>query len=141
MGIAPNNYTLPAPPAGERANTVLTGAFAATGQSASFMCVGAFNVVIYGPSGPNGNWNGTVELERSFDGGTTWIVCGVGGSGQQAKYTSAGTGSDVSIVVGEPEQGVVYRLNCTAWTSGPINYRFSTTGGAAMSLAVATNIP
>src|SRR5437016_2675780 len=104
-----------APPSGDQANAVLTGSFAATGQSNSFLCWGPFNLVLYGSGGPNGNWNATVRLERSFDGGTTWIVCGIGGGGQQATWTSAGTGADVSVIVGEPEKGVIYRLNCTAW--------------------------
>lgn len=124
--VAPQAVTV----VGDLANAVVSGAFAATGQSASFSALGSFNVVLYGASGPNGNWTATVRLERSFDGGTTWIVCGVGGSGAQAIYTSTGTGSDVSIVVGEPELGVMYRLNCTAYTSGTINYRMSTTSPA-----------
>ena len=128
------------PPPGDQANAVVSGSFSATGQSAPFVFWGPFNLVLYGNSGPNGNWNGTVRLERSFDGGTTWIVCGVGGSGAQAVWSSSGTGSDVSVVVGEPEKGVAYRLNCTAFSSGPINYRLSTTGAAALSLAVASNI-
>ena len=60
-----------------------------------------------------------------------------GGAGAQAVWT---TGTDVSIVVGEPEKGVLYRLNCTAISEGPINYRFSTTGMAAVSLAIGTPI-
>jgi hypothetical protein len=116
----------------------LAGSFASgvTGQSKEFGCQGAFNVLIYGNSGPNGNWTGSVQLERSFDGGTTWIVCGIGGAGQQAIYTSSGTGSDISIVVSEPEAGVAYRLNCTSNTSSVINYRFSTTSPAATAWGI-----
>ena len=109
----------------------LAGTFTATGVSLEFGCQGAFNVCLYGPSGPNGNWTGSVQLERSFDGGTTWIICGVGGGGQQAVYTSTGTGSDVSIVVSEPEAGVAYRLHCTSITTSTIHYRMSTTSPAA----------
>lgn len=122
-------------PAGDLANFVASGSFTATGHSAAVQLYGSFNVVIYGSGGPNGAWNGTVRLERSFDGGTTWIVCGVGGNGAQASYTTT-TGADVSIVVSEPEEGVCYRLNCTAYTSGTINYRFSTSGLAAMAWGV-----
>lgn len=114
----------------------MAGDFAATGTSKWFGCQGAFNVCIYGSGGPNGNWTGSVQLERTFDGGTTWIVCGVGGGGQQAVYTSTGTGFDVSIVVSEPEAGVAYRLNCTAYTSGTINYRLSTTSPAATAWGI-----
>lgn len=80
---------------------------------------------------------GTVQLERSFDGGQTWIVCGVGGQGALAQWA---TGTPVSCVVGEAEAGVAYRLNCTAYTSGTINYRLSTTGAAALSLSLASPI-
>ena len=104
------------------------------------MCYGPFNLCIYGASGPNGNWSATIGLERSFDGGTTWIVCGVGGSGAQAVYTSSGTGADVSVVAGEIEEGVLYRLHATAYVSGTINYRFSTSGVAAMSLSISSVI-
>lgn len=136
MGIAANVNQ--APPAGDQANAVVAGQFtAAAQQSASFLCWGYFNLLIYGSGGPNGAWSGTVRLERSFDGGTTWIVCGIGGAGVQAVYN---TGTDVSVVVGDPERGVLYRLNCTAFVSGPINYRMSTTGPAAIAMTPASAI-
>ena len=78
-------------------------------------------------------YSGTVQLERSFDGGGTWLVCNIGGAGALAQYNS---GTPVSLTFGEPEQDVLYRLNCVAYTSGTINYRISQTGGAAESLAV-----
>jgi hypothetical protein len=125
------------PAAGDLANMVLAGSFTGTASSPWFGCQGSFNVLIYGNSGPNGNWTGTVSLERTFDGGVTWIVCGVGGGGVQAVYSSAGTGTDYSVVVSEPEAGVAYRLRCTAFT-GPaaINYRFSTTSPAATAWGI-----
>jgi len=83
------------------------------------------------------DFSGTLQLERSFDGGATWIVCNVGGQGALAQWTA---GTPLSIVVGEPERQVLYRLNCIAYTSGTINYRISATGAAALSLAVATPI-
>jgi len=79
------------------------------------------------------NYSGSVQLERSFDGGSTWIVANVGGSGQMAIYSA---GTPISTSFGEPESEVLYRLNCTAYTSGTINYRISATGGAAQSLAI-----
>jgi hypothetical protein len=75
----------------------------------------------------NGTYTATIQIERSFDGGATWQICGIGGGGQQAIYTNLGT---VSVVAGEPEEGVLYRLNCPAYTSGTILYRISTTGYA-----------
>lgn len=119
------------PPAHDQANAVVSGSFTATGQSGSFMAWGKFNVVFGGASGPNGSWNATVRIERSFDGGTTWYIVGVGGSGTQAIYSTAN--QDVSVVVDEPELGVLYRLNCSAYASGTINYRVSTTGGSSQT--------
>lgn len=84
-------------------------------------------------SGAAINYSATVQLERSFDGGLTWIVCNIGGSGQLAQWTA---GTPVSLTFGEPEKNVLYRLNCIAYTSGTINYRISQTGGAAESLAI-----
>lgn len=81
-------------------------------------------------------YTGTVQLERSFDGAATWIVCNIGGSGTLAQYSA---GTPVSTAFGEPERQVNYRLNCTAYTAiagTTLNYRISTTGGAAISLAV-----
>jgi hypothetical protein len=75
----------------------------------------------------------TLQLERSFDGGSTWILCNIGAGGSPAVYNA---GTPVSFAFGEPEKGVLYRLNCTAFTSGTINYRMSETGGAAESLAI-----
>jgi hypothetical protein len=76
-------------------------------------------------------WSGTVQLERTFDGGNTWVVCNIGGAGTLAQFTA---GTPVSIVFGEPEKNVLYRLNCTAYTSGTINYRLSETAGANEAL-------
>lgn len=77
-------------------------------------------------------FNATVQLERSFDGGSTWIVCNQGSSGALAQWTTG----PISLTFGEPEKNVLYRLNCTAYSSGTINYRISQTGGAAESLAI-----
>ncbi len=139
MGVAPAVLSQAPVLSGDQANCVVSGAFAGTGQSASFMIWGPFNVFIYGDAGPGGAWNGLVRLERSFDGGTTWIICNVGGDGTQATWpAAAGAGFDVSVVVGEPEKGIAYRLNCVTFTSGPINYRMSASSQAALSLAVSS---
>lgn len=82
-------------------------------------------------------WGGTVQLERSFDGGKTFLCCNIGGSGILAQYASL---SSVQLTFGEPEKEVLYRLNCTVYSSGTINYRISATGAAAESLAIATMI-
>ncbi len=84
--------------------------------------------------------SGTVDLERSFDGGATWLMCGVGGLGAGATYVlgsqvTTPIAVPISFVTSEPEGGMLYRLNCLAYTSGTINYRISGTGAAAMAWA------
>jgi len=66
----------------------------------------------------------TVQLERTHDGGATWIPAGIGGAGQQAIYTNPG-GFTAQIV--EVERGISYRVNCTAYSSGVLHYRLSGT--------------
>lgn len=84
-------------------------------------------------TGSGVNFTGSVQLERSFDGGATWLLCNVGGGGTMAIYN---VGTPVNMTFGEPEKNVLYRLNCTALSAGTINYRISQTGGAAESLAI-----
>lgn len=129
MGI-PANGASGTPPAHDQANFVLAGTFTATGQSQAALLYGAFNMLIYAGGGPNAAWTASIQLERSFDGGTTWVVCADPmGTTNQAVYANA---KDVSRQFAECERGVMYRLDCTAYTSGTINYRLSTTGQAAM---------
>lgn len=80
---------------------------------------------------------GIVQIERSFDGGQTWLVGNIGGGGQLAQFPF---GTPVNLTFGEPELSVLYRLNCIAYTSGTINYRISATGGAALSLPLGSPI-
>jgi hypothetical protein len=71
--------------------------------------VRGFNVSLWG------TFVGSVSLFRSFDGGVTLLpVTGVG------PWTAP-----VSIQTNEPEYGVQYFLDVTAFTSGTINYRLS----------------
>ena len=76
-------------------------------------------------------YSATVQLERSFDGGRTWLVCNIGGDGTLAVYNS---GTPLSLSFAEPEKSVLYRINCVAYASGTINYRISQTAGATESL-------
>lgn len=79
------------------------------------------------------SYTGTVQLEYSFDGGLTWLVSNVGGSGQLAQYSA---GTPVRFILGEVEQGVGYRLNVATLLAGNVNWRISTTGQAATSLSI-----
>lgn len=91
------------------------GAFTGTGRSAPFVPVPGrnFNISVWG------GFTATVRLERSFDGGTTYLPVTADSNGL---LTFTGP---VSEQWNEPEAGVSYTLNCTAFTSGPVNFRIS----------------
>lgn len=112
------------PTGNDRATDIVTGTFSATGQSSSHAFYGTFNVFLYGGTA-------TIQLQRSYDGGVTWITCGIGGSGALASWDVTAT-NVISVVVSEPEIGMLYRLNCSAYTSA-ITYRMSTSSPAAMA--------
>ena len=103
--------------------------FARTGNAVT--ATGADAAATY--TGSGANYTGSIQVERSFDGGSTWLVANVGGAGALAIYTA---GTPLNLTFGEPEKGVLYRLNCTALSAGTIAYRMSETGGAAESLSI-----
>lgn len=84
----------------------VSGSFTGTGQSSSIELIGYFNLSL------SGFGTGTVTIQRSFDSGASWKTVG--------SYTA-----DTEYVGFEPEKGVLYRANCTAYTAGPIVYRIS----------------
>jgi len=88
-------------------------------------------------TGAGVTFGATVQLEWSFDGGSTWLPCNIGGGGTLAQYN---VGTPVRVTFGEPERNILYRPNCLAYTSGTVNYRISTTGAAAESLAISSSI-
>lgn len=86
-------------------------------------------------------FTGTVQLERSFDGGSLWLPCNLGGDGTLAQWigSSGTTGTPVSVAFSEPERQILYRLNVLALTpitNTALNYRISASGQAALSLNV-----
>ena len=96
----------------ELAPHVQVSTLTATGAGAAIGLCGDFNASVWG------SFVATVQLERSFDGGTNWLPC-----------TRAGVPVAFSLpftdVVSEPEAGVLYRLNCTSYTSGTAHVRLS----------------
>lgn len=92
------------------------------------------NAIFDGVATPFGASTITFQLERSFDGGYTWICCNIGGSGQPAQF--ANPTAPVSVAYGDPEAGMLYRINCLAFASAvtgtTCNYRLSTTGQAGI---------
>ena len=107
----------------ELAPGVLLGSFTGTGNDGAFISfLGPFNFAAWGGSG-------TIGLEASFDGGTTWIGVPANDSGT---VISVATGTANALFrVNEPEPGVMYRARCSAFTSGTVNYRIS--GGSRLT--------
>lgn len=96
-------------------SNIISGTFTNTGQSSSFTVAKwqPFNISLWG------TFNATTRLERSFDKGTTWLPLTAVG---QALYSWTAPASESAE---EPEEGVLYRLNCTAYVSGTVNYLVS----------------
>ena len=93
----------------------VSGTFTGTGQSASLTPIAGrgFNISLWG------TFAASVQLERSFDGGTTWLPITASGV-QLFKWTAP-----ASEVNQEDQASVLYRLNCTSFTSGTVNFRIS----------------
>ncbi|SIO58403.1 hypothetical protein [Paraburkholderia phenazinium] len=103
----------------EQAQTVVSGTFVATGTSASAPFLGKFNFALWG------TFAGTVSLQKSYDGGSTWIIAR-DMNGNAMTLTAPDT-----HVVEEDEPGVLYDVTCSAYTSGTVSYRIS--AGASRS--------
>ena len=76
--------------------------------------LGCFNVAVWGV------FTGTVQVQCSFDGGTTWIPVINKRTGAMITFTAPG-----AIQEDEVEPGVQYRCQMTAYTSGTANVRIS----------------
>lgn len=99
------------------ASAVLTGEFTATGESTWIALRGEYNLSLMGGVG-------TVRLEKSYDGGITVFTVSKNTDGDPASYALVAN-DEISLVGIEPESGIIYRLVCTAYTSGTIPYRLS----------------
>lgn len=91
--------------------TAVTGTFTGTGQSGTFIPLGGrgFDLSLWGTFVAN------IQLERRLD-ATNWLPCT--DMGQSVVFSAPCT-----EVCDEPKALVDYRLNCTAYTSGTVNYR------------------
>ena len=97
--------------------SMVAGSFAGAGVSASYQPITPFNPQRGFNLSIWGSFVATIQLERSFDSGASWLP--ITAQGNQI-YVFNGACSEV---IEEPEGGVLYRLNCTAFTSGAANYR------------------
>lgn len=86
----------------------LSAAATADGAGTAFTAVGAAFAAV-------------IQLERSFDGGATYIAAGIDANGNPASYTD----TNISLTVKDSERNVLYRWNCITYTSGTPNYRIS----------------
>jgi hypothetical protein len=103
------------PGGAELAPTVQTGLLGAlNAASPGIPLLGNFNVAVWGA------FVGTVTVQQSFDGGTTWIPVNNKHTGQNITFTAP-----TAMQEDEVEPGVLYRLQMTAYTSGAANFRFS----------------
>ncbi len=87
-----------------------TGSFTAAAQSGDPVAIsGKANLII------DGTFVGTVIAERSFDGGSNWW--------EHGSYTGK-----QSLVIEEPAlmDSAIWRLRCSAYTSGTINWFLGT---------------
>ena len=83
-------------------------------------------------------WTGAAQLEKSYDGGNTYIVVSEGPTGAMTQW---GGGTPVSALFSECERNVLYRVNCTAFSgANSLNYRISTSGAAGQTLSYGGNI-
>ena len=97
-------------------NALISGTFTGTGQSKSASVYGPFNFSVWGTplngDGTADTYSGTVELDRSFDGGTTWLA--VAALGRAASFIFSGNkpkGSNIMRgVVRHIARGVVRGL-------------------------------
>lgn len=95
---------------------LVSGTFGAIATSAAYTSRGnqlGFNAAL------SGTFSATVQLERSFDSGSTWNVC------SNPDLTNAAYTAPVQLTIQDAEPGVLYRWNCTAWASGSVIYRLS----------------
>ncbi len=120
MGIPVSSPPSLTPPAGDQANAVLTGTITTTGTVAlgPFPVYGDFNFSVWGTTGA------TVHLQKTFDGGTTYIDA-FNNSGTVLALAAPG-----SLQLTETERGVAYVANCTVFGSGTLHLRFSANGNA-----------
>ena len=95
----------------------VSGTFTGVASSSSLELLGDFNVLISGGIG-------TVSIERSFDDGSTWYILSKNTAGDPSTYTTAANAAFNGIGE-EREKGILYRLTCSAYTSGTITYRIS----------------
>jgi hypothetical protein len=98
----------------DSATRSVTGALASVTSGLPAVFLRNFNVSLWGV------FVATLVAERSFDGGTNWLPLTFSDGTGVGPFTGPASGTWA-----EPEDGVLYRIRCSAYTSGTINYRLS----------------
>lgn len=98
----------------DTARGLVAGSFTGTGNSPDLLVEGGINIDI------RGTFVATVKVRRSFDGGTTWAYLS-----DQDGYADRTYTGPASFWIWEHETGVLYDLECSAFTSGTVTYRLS----------------
>ena len=109
---------------------ITEGSLTSATTSSSFEMTGCVNV-----SFTSADWDTSiVQIERSFDAGTTWypLACGLGGidggTPSSSGFVFMGPttiAEPVSFALTLTELGVLYRVNCTTYGGTAISFRFS----------------
>lgn len=101
----------------------VTGTLSGTGRSNAFEIPGQrgpassevlLNIVV------SGTFSATVEIQRSLDNSVSWHTLSKDADGAPASYTAP-----FAVRIGECETPALYAVNCSAFTSGTINFRIS----------------
>ena len=67
-----------------------------------------------------------MQIEKTFDDGTTWVPVALDVTGAPASYAlNIAAAAGFTVTLFEVEHGVNWRIRCTAFTSGTLNYRLS----------------
>lgn len=111
-GNGPGNHVPPVPVRS------IDGTFTGTGNSSALVTSGRVNINIQKAGG-----SATIEIQKSFDKGSTYNIVSKNVDGDDASYASAVDFNGTVEEVGEAE--VLYRLSCTTYGSGTTTYRLS----------------
>lgn len=93
-----------------------SGSFTGTGVTEGFRPNRGFFTCSFGGG------TGTVKIERSRD-GSLWYDVSKDQDGNAASY--ALTGEEMSFDLSQADSEMLWRLNCTAYTSGTITWGFT----------------
>jgi hypothetical protein len=103
----------PTPTADDQATLVSEGTLSGAGQTTSpTVFTGRFNLAV------SGAFVGKVVIDRSFDGGATWVPCTNLGGAVEFE-------GPASEILQNGERGVLFRARMAAWTSGAAVVRLS----------------